>query len=289
MTQAKELLDLVEEFPAAFADPEAAVAQTAIANLPTSGKTQQLLALITEFPEAFVDPESTPPNELAASVETEVPSVAETDTTSASVSALPAATLPSGYAQALHRRIPSFTWGTIDCYLTYGEQGLERFWVTVGKSGTEVQSLCEAIARLVNLLLVAKVSIPEIVRELRGIRGGDSEGLGPNRVLGLVDLLGKVLQEAATVGESLTMHSDISSISYSAPVPQTLSVPPQPVTAPVSLASSSEHKHDHTSEWTSLSHQSHSASLCPECGSELHQINGCSGGSCQVCGYSSCS
>jgi hypothetical protein len=285
MTQAKELLDLVEEFPAAFADPEAAVAQMAIANLPTSDKTQQLLALITEFPEAFVDPESTPPNELAASVATEVSSLAETDTTSASVSALPAVTLPSGYAQALHRRIPSFTWGTIDCYLTYGEQGLERFWVTVGKSGTEVQSLCEAIARLVNLLLSAKVSIPEIVRELRGIRGGDSEGLGPNRVLGLVDLLGKVLQEAATVGESLA-PSDVSVLSSPPPAPQ---APSQPLTAPVAVASSSEHEHAHESEWTTLSHQSHSASICPECGSELHQINGCSGGSCQVCGYSSCS
>ncbi|MEM9136316.1 MAG: hypothetical protein AAGB01_03045, partial [Cyanobacteria bacterium P01_F01_bin.42] len=42
-------------------------------------------------------------------------------------------------------------------------------------------------------------------------------------------------------------------------------------------------------QWLTFSDTSAIASLCPECDAELQQINGCSGGACLVCGYSSCS
>jgi hypothetical protein len=192
-----------------------------------------------------------------------------------------AATLPPGYRTSLQRRLTTYTWGAIDCYFTYGETGLQQFWVTVGKSGTEVQSLCEAIARLVNLLLAQQVPVAAIVKQLRGIRGGTPEGLGPNTLLGLADLIGKVLQEAPAEAAPAP--------SAAAPTMQThvevemLSVVETVAAMPVAVAATTN------SGWIDLSDDLLEAALCPECGAQLQQMNGCSGGACAVCGYSSCS
>ncbi len=266
MPQTKDLLNLIQEFPAAFADPEQAIAS------PPPSKNQALLALMAEFPEAFADPEA-PKTEATAQSEAE--SIAPPPTPQSA-----APTLPTGYSQALHRQISTFAWGQIDCELTYSSTGLERIWLTVGKSGTEVQSLCEAIARLVNLLLASGTPIPTLVKELRGIRGGDAEGFGPHRVLGLADLIGKLLQEAPEIG-AISAQSQ-PAVSEPQITPATTSQPAEPAPT-VTLVNSDP-------AWANLPTDSrHSASLCPECGSELYQMNGCSGGACNVCGYSSCS
>jgi hypothetical protein len=264
MPQTKDLLNLIQEFPAAFADPEQAIAS------PPPSKNQALLALMSEFPEAFADPET-------VRAEVPAPAAVEVEPEPAAAVQPVAPALPVGYRQALHRQISTFAWGQIDCELIYDSTGLERIWLTVGKSGTEVQSLCEAIARLVNLLLASGTPIPTLVKELRGIRGGDAEGFGPHRVLGLADLIGKVLQEAPEVGAVQPQPVVSEAEAQIAPV-----APSQPA-PPVTLVNSDP-------AWANLPTDSrHSASLCPECGSELHQMNGCSGGACNVCGYSSCS
>jgi hypothetical protein len=239
-----------------------------------------LLALMAEFPQAFADPEAQPAvAQTAIAVEPEpVVPVVE-----------PRVALPAGYTHALHRQISTFAWGQIDCELIYGSTGLERLWITVGKSGTEVQSLCEAIARLVNLLLASGTPIPTLVKELRGIRGGDAEGFGPHRVLGLADLIGKVLQEAPEVGV-VQPQPVVSEVAMTegrsltiAPIISSKPTDPPLAAKAVTLVNSDP-------AWANLPTDSrHSASLCPECGSELHQMNGCSGGACNVCGYSSCS
>jgi hypothetical protein len=272
MPQTKDLLNLLQEFPAAFVDPEQPKPSKAL-QLKAS-QNEGLLALMGEFPQAFADPEAqkaAAPDQPAAAIEP-VPVVPTVE---------PAAALPAGYTHALHRQISTFAWGQIDCELNYGQAGLERIWITVGKSGTEVQSLCEAIARLVNLLLASGTPISTVVKELRGIRGGDAEGFGPHRVLGLADLIGKVLQEAPEVGavqpQPAVLQVQIAPVISSQPTEPALSA------KPVTLVNSDP-------AWANLPTDSrHSASLCPECGSELHQMNGCSGGACNVCGYSSCS
>jgi hypothetical protein len=140
----------------------------------------------------------------------------------------------------------------------------------------------------VNLLLVQQVGVPEIVKQLRGIRGGTPEGLGPNTLLGLADLIGKVLQEAPATGSApaaavaVPVPAEIPAVVevelmdvVETPVVQT------PIVAsPVAAAEPS---------WLSLSDDLLEAALCPECGAQLQQMNGCSGGACAVCGFSSCS
>lgn len=302
MTQTDQLLDLMDSFPDAFKEVQPTEEKTAAALSSIDPDLDpSLQQLIAEFPSAFVDPainlvaqkatsQSDSTNMEAAEQPTSVAEDAENGVTAivnaqpiAAVSSLPTAQ-PGTYAQALRRQISTMTWGQVELYLTYGDDGLQSIWVTVGKSGTEVQSLCEAIARLINLLLAQQVPIPDIARQIRGIRGADSEGLGPNRILGLADLIGKVLQEAPTVlaptqpeskqedtvqahpkhnGHSGNGHSNGNGTQVTDLMPAEV--------------------------WATIADHDHAASVCPECGAELHQVNGCSGGACVVCGYSSCS
>jgi hypothetical protein len=195
MASTQALLTLVDSFPEAFFDPEGqqTIATTTQQNQRQEAvRIQALLDLATEFPEAFADPEAPVATSamVADAPKPEVQSVVEAAAPTVGTS------LPAGYEFSLNRTIPTFTWGNIEAHLSYSTAGLGSLWLVAGKSGTEIQSLCEAICRLTNLLLTYQVPVAEIVRQLRGIRGADSEGLGPHRVLGLADLIGKVLQEA---------------------------------------------------------------------------------------------
>jgi hypothetical protein len=290
MANTQSLLALVDNFAEAFADPEAhragLIASPTGNQRSENARTQTLLTLVSEFPEAFADPEAPVAPTAAVSEAAPVkPSAAEVAEESAVEVALPA-----GYEWSLNRTVSTFTWGNIEAHLSYST-GLASLWLVVGKSGTEIQSLCEAICRLTNLLLAHQVPVAEIVRQLRGIRGADSEGLGPHRILGLADLIGKVLQEAP------------ATISGSAAVPalavQAVAAPAQ-VSEVTETVSPTVGSHNETSQektgsvllsqsLLNLSDNNHRMSLCPECGSELQAMNGCSGGACQVCGFSSCS
>ncbi|UJB71213.1 ribonucleotide reductase [Acaryochloris sp. 'Moss Beach'] len=293
MTQTDDLLGLMDSFPDAFEQVQSATGMADIAAITPDvdpALAPQLQQLIAEFPSAFMDPvtnlggedsQSELVNEDSALAETAIEEAVtiavDTPPTATSVNPLPLAQ-PGTYSNALTRQISTMTWGQVELYLTYGDSGLQSMWVTVGKSGTEVQSLCEAIVRLINLLLANQIPIPDIARQIRGIRGADSEGLGPNRILGLADLIGKVLQEAP---ESLapTQPTDRQEEAV-----QTLANNGNGSSNGTQVVTLMP-----TDTWTTIADHDHEASICPECGAELHQVNGCSGGACVVCGYSSCS
>lgn len=298
MAQTDELLGLIDSFPNAFqqaSSTEEEAGVTAPAPNIDPALDPQLQQLIAEFPSAFMDPEVTldgddsqaePTSEDSSLAEAEAEEATTPKPQAAASNPLPIAQ-PGTYSHALTRTISTMTWGQVEMHLSYGDSGLQSVWATVGKSGTEVQSLCEAIARLINLLLANQIPIPNIAHQIRGIRGADSEGLGPNRILGLADLIGKVLQEAPTV---------------LAPT----QAPGSPEEAVQAASNHNSHNgngngNGHNGKgtqatallpaevWTTIADHDHAASICPECGAELHQVNGCSGGACVVCGYSSCS
>jgi hypothetical protein len=286
MANTQSLLALVDNFAEAFADPEAhrvgAIASPTGNQRSENARTQTLLTLVSEFPEAFADPEAPVTSTTAVIDAAPVkPSVAEVSEVAAVEVALPA-----GYEWSLNRTISTFTWGQIEAHFSYSTAGLVSLWLVVGKSGTEVQSLCEAICRLTNVLLAHQVPVAEITRQLRGIRGADSEGLGPHRILGLADLIGKVLQEApATLA-----------IGVAAPVAVAIVQEPAKIEA-MPLSGDSQNGNSVvksgsellSSSLLDLSDNNHRMGLCAECGSELQAMNGCSGGACLVCGFSSCS
>jgi hypothetical protein len=291
MANTQSLLALVDNFAEAFADPEAhrvsAIASPTGNQRSENARTQTLLTLVSEFPEAFADPEAPVTSTTAVIDAAPVkPSVAEVSEVAAVEVALPA-----GYEWSLNRTISTFTWGQIEAHFSYSTAGLVSLWLVVGKSGTEVQSLCEAICRLTNVLLAHQVPVAEITRQLRGIRGADSEGLGPHRILGLADLIGKVLQEApATISGSVVV-APISTGQAAAHVQvpvvaETVSHTVDSQNGTSQVKAGSEFL---SQSLFNLSESNHRMSVCPECGSELHAMNGCSGGACQVCGFSSCS
>jgi hypothetical protein len=293
MASTQALLTLVNSFPEAFADPEGAqvsFSTTTPANQrQEAARIQALLDLATEFPEAFADPEA--PVATSAVAKDSPNSELQPRAEAATVLTV-GASLPAGYEFSLNRTIPTFTWGNIEAHLSYSTAGLASLWLVAGKSGTEIQSLCEAICRLTNLLLTYQVPVAEIVRQLRGIRGADSEGLGPHRVLGLADLIGKVLQEAPAtlkVGAAAT-------VAVAQPMTAATVLEPTKVEAVMPLSDSLNGNSvvKSGSELLSpslldLSENNHRMGLCAECGSELQAMNGCSGGACLVCGFSSCS
>jgi hypothetical protein len=290
MANTETLLSFTTAFPEAFADPEAArpalktSPRQAVSNNP---RIRALLTLASEFPEAFVDPDlPVAPAAIAseATAQPEQPILAE-----ASAVPLVSESLPAGYELSLNRTISTFTWGQIEAHLSYSAAGLASLWLVVGKSGTEIQSLCEAICRLTNLLLAHQVPVAEITRQLRGIRGADSEGLGPHRILGLADLIGKVLQEApATLSSGVIAPA--SAVSADAvQVPVAVEAVTYMVNSHDGAAQTKAGGELLSQSLLNLSDNNHRMSLCPECGSELQAMNGCSGGACQVCGFSSCS
>ncbi|MBK9927637.1 MAG: adenosylcobalamin-dependent ribonucleoside-diphosphate reductase [Anaerolineales bacterium] len=79
-----------------------------------------------------------------------------------------------------------------------GDQPFEAF-INTAKAGSETAAVSEAIGRLISYIL--RMSSPtkptdrmrEVVRQLMGIGGGRSLGLGPNRVRSLPDGIGQVL------------------------------------------------------------------------------------------------
>jgi len=79
-----------------------------------------------------------------------------------------------------------------------GEHPFEAF-INTAKAGSETAAVSEAIGRLISYILrIASPIAPtermrEIVRQLLGIGGGRSLGLGPNRVRSLPDGIGQVL------------------------------------------------------------------------------------------------
>ena len=93
--------------------------------------------------------------------------------------------------------------GKVHVHLTLDEEGgpLEVFCDS-GRAGSEVHALMEAMGRLASLVLRVdddmspRERMLEIVRQLRGIGGSNSVGLGPEKVLSIADGVGLALLDA---------------------------------------------------------------------------------------------
>jgi ribonucleoside-diphosphate reductase alpha chain len=153
-----------------------------------------------------------------------------------------------------------------------GEQPFEAF-INTAKAGSETAAVSEAIGRLISYIL--RMSSPtkqtdrlrEIVRQLTGIGGGRSMGLGPNRVRSLPDGIGQVLD--------MYLREKAGAL---------------PVMDPVGKKNGNGdmgHKIEEESEAALNFQPMKIGDLCPECG-EAAVVNeeGCR--KCYACGYSEC-
>ncbi|MBM3241043.1 adenosylcobalamin-dependent ribonucleoside-diphosphate reductase [Candidatus Poribacteria bacterium] len=155
------------------------------------------------------------------------------------------------------QRTPS---GTAHITMNNDESGQPfEVFVEIGKGGSDIKAMAEAMGRLMSLLLrlaspvTPLEKVQEIVNQIRGIGGARSFGFGKDKVLSLPDAVGKALEEHYGVqGYDNHINSNAES-----PVPEI------------------EHPHGVA------------ADICPICGhAAFVRQEGCM--SCQACGHSEC-
>jgi ribonucleoside-diphosphate reductase alpha chain len=143
-----------------------------------------------------------------------------------------------------------------------GDEPFEVF-VNTSKAGSETAAVSEAIGRLISYILRLRSPLSpserlkEVVRQLEGIGGGRSLGLGPNRVRSLPDGVAQVIHEY--------IHQ-VDSVRVEGAAPPEDDPPAQPAPGQMALAF---------------------GDLCPECGEAAFvREEGCR--KCYSCGYSEC-
>ncbi len=166
------------------------------------------------------------------------------------------------------RVLPGYTYrletpmGTM--FVTVNENGDDEpfeVFMHTAKAGSETAAISEAIGRLISYILRLLSPVPphdrlkEIVRQLEGIGGGRSLGLGPNRVRSLPDGIAQVLVDYLHDRHGELKGSRAEDDDPSAPPPGQLALK--------------------------------FGDLCPECGqAAVVNEEGCR--KCYACGYSEC-
>ncbi len=142
----------------------------------------------------------------------------------------------------------------------------------VGKAGSDVNAMTDAMGRLISLVLRLKspvapqLRVNEMVRQLRGIGGADSRGFGKNRILSVPDAV---------------------AIAMSEEYAQTVTIESETLTASTLPTASAHHPSDTKSLFETKSGKATVADLCPECGNTTFiRQEGCQ--SCTTCGHSKC-
>ncbi len=156
--------------------------------------------------------------------------------------------------------------GTINITVNSDEHGPLEVFVNVGKAGSDIAALAEALGRLIsfNLRILSPLSqtdrAQEIAEQLRGIGGSRSIGFGPQQVRSLPDAVARALELHM---ESIKPASEAEHNENGHEEQNTASSPLQPGQLNVT------------------------GNLCPECGcNTMVYEEGCR--KCYSCGHSEC-
>lgn len=159
--------------------------------------------------------------------------------------------------------------GTAHITMNEDEEGQPfEVFLEIGKAGSDIKAMAEAMGRLMSLILrmASPVSpierVSEIVKQITGIGGARSYGFGKRRVLSLPDAVGQALAEN---------YMGVTSGSEEAGQGAEMGVE--------NAGAATKQKE--------IAMHSASADLCPHCGdSAFVRIEGCQ--TCYACGYSEC-
>ncbi len=164
--------------------------------------------------------------------------------------------------------------GKINITINSDEHGPIEVFVNVGKAGSDIAALAEALGRLIslNLRILSPLSqtdrAQEIADQLRGIGGSRSVGFGMQQVRSLPD----------AVARALELHME------------SIKPTPEEETVQSSNGKSNGHTHEEHSAATNplnLSQLTVTGNLCPECGcNTMVYEEGCR--KCYSCGHSEC-
>jgi ribonucleoside-diphosphate reductase alpha chain len=177
----------------------------------------------------------------------------------------------SGYTRQV--RAPE---GKVNVTLNSDDEGVLEVFINIGKAGSDVAALAEALGRLISVHLQIDSSLDqneraeEVARQLRSIGGSTSIGFGENRVRSLPDAVGRALElhiaqlsGAATADDAAPVANGVHSVALSA-----------------IAANGAAHGKP-------LARITTNGNLCPQCGnSTMYYEEGCK--KCVSCGYSEC-
>ncbi len=165
--------------------------------------------------------------------------------------------------------------GKINVTINSDDQGPLEVFVNVGKAGSDIAALAEALGRLIslNLRILSPLSqtdrAQEIADQLRGIGGSRSVGFGIQQIRSLPDAVARALELHV---ESLqeTKTDEATTAQVEAPKPAKNGTHEEEESAPLSMNMLNV-----------------TGNLCPQCGcNTLVYEEGCK--KCYSCGYSEC-
>jgi len=167
--------------------------------------------------------------------------------------------------------------GKVNVTLNSDTDGLLEVFVNVGKAGSDIAALAEALGRLMSLVLQLDSSLSqddrarEIARQMRSIGGSNSIGFGPQRVRSLPDAVAQAIE--SHFSEGLTAEP---------------SAKPQASSAHGgNSAKDANGSHNPAINPLNMEHYAVTGNLCPHCGNNtMHYEEGCR--KCVSCGHSEC-
>jgi ribonucleoside-diphosphate reductase alpha chain len=177
----------------------------------------------------------------------------------------------TGYTRQL--RAPE---GKVNVTLNSDDEGVLEVFINIGKAGSDVAALAEALGRLISVHLQIDSPLTqneradEVAHQLRSIGGSTSIGFGENRVRSLPD----------AVGRALELHiAHITGATVDEEAPAANGVTP--------AASAANGVHASKPNLGQLARFTTNGNLCPQCGnSTMYYEEGCK--KCVSCGYSEC-
>ncbi len=185
-----------------------------------------------------------------------------------------------------------------DTYITLNhDQNREPFemFITIGKTGSDVAAMAEALGRMISLNLSLAGNLPprerirQVISQLSGIGGARSVGFGENRVRSLPDAVAKILAKQyafkvnGVVEDKLVPPSSTpdAQIKLTADAPVEVKSEPQEEIAVLQQLPLQEGITIDTKPKTN------NFDICPECGTSAFVFEeGC--GKCYACGHSEC-
>lgn len=183
--------------------------------------------------------------------------------------------------------------GTVNITVNSDEDGPLEIFVNVGRSGSDVAALAEALGRLISisLRLPSPISqadrLREMVSQLRGIGGSRTIGFGPEQVRSLPDAVGKALDEHLEGHPALQPHPlQLPLLHGAATVAPTLA--PAAGSGVNGQSNGQGYANGHSDGLAGLTTTyKMTGNICPECGSStLVYEEGCK--KCVSCGHSEC-
>ena len=167
--------------------------------------------------------------------------------------------------------------GKINVTINSDDHGPLEVFVNVGKAGSDIAALAEALGRLIslNLRVLSPLSqtdrAKEIAEQLRGIGGSRSVGFGMQQVRSLPDAVARALEMHLEALEAEQKEVDTSASG----------------TDSNTSNNGNEAQVEDTTPPLSLTHLSVTGNLCPKCGcNTLVYEEGCR--KCYSCGHSEC-